>query len=393
MKSISIYLLSFFLFSGYYIGLEVIIATGNSEMSRFYSIPIRILQFSMMIYLSRFIILEKIKIHYFPAFLFFSILYLFKVFYTDNQLYTSEFMPLKKSWQEYIFYFVIMTFLPLISFASFDFRKYSKVVFNAIILSTFLLSLISIYFYSDAIGSGVGRISLLVYQDSDTESTISPLALSYGSALGISLCIYALLFQKNTFYKKVYLFLVISSALVIFFLGASRGSLIAIIASVAAMVYYSNFKRKILLMVLSIISIPLLINIADRIGSNLFERAENTLEGGDSSGRNELWADAWNHFTDYPLLGGRIEVSGIYPHNLFLETLMATGLVGFLLFVPPMIKSFINASKLVKNDKVFLIALILLINGFSQNMFTGAIYNMMVLSSGMGILLSSKNIK
>lgn len=391
MKKIAIYILSFFLFSGYYAGLAIIIVTGLTELSRFYSIPIRILQLALMIFLMRYIFINKIKIDYFLPFILFTVFYFFKVFYTESQLVTSEFLPLMKSWQEYIFYFVIMTFLPIIAFASFDFKKYARLILNSIILSTFLLSIVTLYFYSGAIGSGVGRISLIVYQDSETESTISPLALSYGSALGISLCSYALLFQNNSFYRKFFLFLVIALSVVIFFLGASRGSLVAIILSVFILIYYSDFKRKLLITILSFLSIPVLFIVADKIGSNLFERTENTIEDGDSSGRNALWNDAWNHFLDNPILGGRIEVSGIYPHNMFLETLMATGIVGLLLFSPAIFASFKNASKLIKVNKIFLIPFIIFINGFLQNMFSGAIYNMMVMSAGMGILLSSIN--
>lgn len=391
MKKIAIYILSFLLFSGYYVGLEIIIATGFTELSRFYSIPIRILQLALMLFLMRYIFINKIKIDYFLPFILFTIFYFLKVFYTESQLVTSEFLPLMKSWQEYIFYFVIMTFLPIIAFAAFDFKKYAKVIINSIILSTFLLSIVTIYFYSGAIGSGVGRISLIVYQDSETESTISPLALSYGSALGISLCIYALLFQNNSFFRKIYLFVVIAVSVVIFFLGASRGSLVAIILSVFVLIYFSDLKKKLLVTILSILSIPILFMVADKIGSNLFDRTENTIEAGDSSGRNVLWSDAWNHFLDFPIFGGRIEVSGIYPHNMFLETLMATGVVGLFLFSPAVIASFKNASTLIKINKIFLIPFIIFINGFSQNMFSGAIYNMMVMSAGMGILLSSLN--
>ena len=46
-----------------------------------------------------------------------------------------------------------------------------------------------------------------------------------------------------------------------------------------------------------------------------------------------------------PVLGGSIEVSGIYPHNIILEVLMSTGIIGFMLFVYLFITAFLFLKK------------------------------------------------
>ena len=386
-----IYILSFFLFSGYYIGLEIIISIGRTDISRYYSIPIRIIQFLGMLYLIYKGIKNGLKINSFFFILSFCFLYFLKIFYTENTPIEGNEQPLKNNWIEYIFYYFVATFLPILAFASFNFKEYSKYVINGIIFSSFIFALVSIYIYYDAIGTGVGRISLLVYEDPSQESTISPLALSYGSGLGISLCLYSLFFEKTTFWKRIYLFAVIGASLVIFFMGSSRGALVAVLLSIICLFLYSNYKNKIIAAFFILISIPLSFILSEKIGSNLFERTDDALSSGDTSGRNELWQDAWGQFVNSPILGGRIEVSGIYPHNMFLEVIMATGIVGLVLFFIPFFRTLYNGIKISNKDKIYLIPLIIFINGFSQNMFSGAIYNMTLLSVGYGIFLSNFN--
>jgi O-antigen ligase len=55
---------------------------------------------------------------------------------------------------------------------------------------------------------------------------------------------------------------------------------------------------------------------------------------GDSSGRGELYQQGIKIFSENPIFGGRIlYFDGMYPHNIFLEILMATGIVGLILYL------------------------------------------------------------
>jgi hypothetical protein len=52
------------------------------------------------------------------------------------------------------------------------------------------------------------------------------------------------------------------------------------------------------------------------------------------NGRDLLWLNAWDHIVDSPIFGGNFVLTkgfgaGFYPHNLFLDAFMATGLLGF----------------------------------------------------------------
>ncbi len=110
---------------------------------------------------------------------------------------------------------------------------------------------------------------------------------------------------------------------------------------------------------------------------------------GDASGRQQLWSMAYEEFKHHPFFGGRVEVSGIYPHNVFLELLMATGIFGFLLFLIILFKSFIRGIRAIKYDKIYMIPFLILINGITQHLFSGSIYDAILLFIPMGMIYSS----
>ena len=58
-------------------------------------------------------------------------------------------------------------------------------------------------------------------------------------------------------------------------------------------------------------------------------------EGQGLSDRSMQWESAWNQFLQNPVLGDKIieNYYSFYPHNLVLEVLMATGIVGFFCFM------------------------------------------------------------
>lgn len=379
-----IWIISFFLFSGYYVGLNIIFYLNLSNFSRFYSIPVRLLLSSLMI----FIIIKNFKMRrnkniIFFLFFLFSILYILKILYTQAILNNVE--DLSRNWMEYIFYFISFVFLPFYTFASVDFKVHKKTIIDSLIFSGFLLGLSTIIIFWDLIASGgIGRLNLLTYETG--ESTISPLALSYSGALTLTLCIYILIFEKSSRKHVVYLLLTILFSAVIFFLGASRGSLVALILSVPIFLYFSSNKYRIKIYFIIFLSIPLLIYGAEKLGSSIFDRSFDSIQTGDTSGREGLWSNAITEFIENPVLGGRIEVAGLYPHNIFLEVLMATGIVGFLLFLLIFFNSLKRSLKLIKLDSIYLLALILFVHGFSQHMFTGALWSAILVFVSLGLM-------
>src|SRR5690606_15898431 len=114
----------------------------------------------------------------------------------------------------------------------------------------------------------------------------------------------------------------------------------------------------------------------------------SSVEEGDSSGRGPLWAAAVEEFVEYPFFGGRIEVSGTYPHNIFLEILMATGIIGFILFMIIFFGSVKKGFSSARSNNIYVIPFLIFICGISQHMFTGALWGAITLFAALGMFNS-----
>ncbi|WP_120335743.1 O-antigen ligase family protein [Sphingobacterium siyangense] len=378
-----IYFITFFIYQGYYAGLAIIISLGLTSLSRFYSIPLRILTLIAMTYVIsknyRRLFSKRNKGVMFIVVIFW-ILYFLKIIYHVNMGY-SLFRP---SGLEYMFYAIAFCVFPFFTYASIDFSKYKMTILNSMIFSGFVFGLVCLYLYKDVLSMGVGRISNLKYIDQNASDTLNPLALSYGGVLTLVLCLYKLIYiPLKGWSEKIYIYITIGLSLVLFFLGASRGSMIALVLSAGLFLYFGSFKVRTRALLAIIVSLPILIYGAVLSGSNIFSRLEETVESG-NVGRGELWEDAWNEFALHPFLGNRIEV-GFYPHNMFLETLMSTGIVGFVLLIIILFKGYKKIWFKSKKDVAYLIPFIIANQAISQHIVTGALYFSILVFFSMGL--------
>src|SRR5690606_26405178 len=177
-ETFTVYIVSFFIYAGYYIGLSIIFTTENQYLSRFYSIPLRLgLSFIMLyfIYKSRHVFLNNYKV--ILLLLYFSFYYIIKILYTENSG-----AYLVRPWYEYILFYFIYCLIPFLYFSSIDYNKYYNTILNAFLQSGIILGLLSLIIFKDALtGGGVGRISMLSHETG--KEVISPLALAYSGAL------------------------------------------------------------------------------------------------------------------------------------------------------------------------------------------------------------------
>tara|TARA_R110002050_G_scaffold69630_2_gene150686 strand:+ start:17686 stop:18906 length:1221 start_codon:yes stop_codon:yes gene_type:complete len=381
-----IFIVSFFTFSGFYAILAITISLLGSSATRLITVPVRLLTTILMVsvifysYKKGKQFSKKEKIIKMLFFLFWS-LYIIKLLWHHSQGY-----HLRLNWIEYLFYALNFCILPFFMYMSISFETYKKTILDALIFSGFLMGLTTLYLYKDIITSGIGRISLIIYQNPDME-TLNPLMLSYASILGIMLCFYEILYNKSkTKWYTIYLWATIGLSVVMFLLGASRGSVLALFISILYLSYQADAKIKVRILGLILVLTPVLIWAVAASGSAVFERTSNSFDSG-QTGRESLWMTAWNEFTNYPILGGRIEI-GFYPHNIFIETLMATGILGFLILITILLKSLNRAIVLPKIDSNFIWVAIILIQGVCQHSFTGALYSSILVFFPMGLLYS-----
>lgn len=381
-------IISFFVFSGFYAVLALIIALGLTNSSRLITVPLRVVTTVLMLYVITKVV-YRVKVGNYKKWILFVFCTFWFIYILKVLQNSSAGVHLYRNWFEYIFYAANFCILPFIMFMLIDFKKYSHTILNSLIFSGFLMGIVSLFLYRNILTAGVGRISMAKYSGFESP-TLSPLALSYAGTLTIVLCIYVLLFYKNISKKyKIYLYITIFLSAIMFFLGASRGSVVALVLSMPILFYYGNIKNKVRFAFIFILSVPLLIWGALKTGSAVFTRTMKTADGYKINARGELWTNAWTEFVEHPIFGGRIEI-GFYPHNFILETLMATGIIGFVLLLLFLLPAFKRVFMLASVDKNYIWVFIVLIQGFTQHFFTGAIYTAMLLFFPLGMIFSLK---
>lgn len=327
--------ISFFSYTGFYVGLVLLLSLNLSTLTRFYSIPIRLvitlLSFIFVFYYSN----KGKKATWNNA----NFIYLFWIIYLIKT-YLDILEPVtfySKTPIEFFLYTIIYCIIPFLLFKSVDLKKYSNLIIDSFIFAGFILGVVTIYLYKDIILSGnIGRINQAAYLGFDI-TTINPLILSYTSSLTLGFVFFKLGDNvKKSKTKIIYYLLTIIVSLVLLLIGASRGAVIALVLSLFFLILFGTNKFKKRLLLLLILISPVLFYGIFYIGSSLVGRLSSieNLEGDNSASlRIEYWSDAFLEFNNNPLFGGKLELNDIYPHNIFIEVLMTTGAIGFICFL------------------------------------------------------------
>lgn len=167
--------------------------------------------------------------------------------------------------------------------------------------------------------------------------------------LGVTFCLlslYLLKTKRRLLVKILYVFLAILGIYIMVIAG-SRSPVVALFIG-AIFLYIKNKKRVRVLIFLFILASPIIlftkeiIDMLPVIDNPLYTRVMLSVKSGNTSGRTEIYAQAWEEFTESPIFGNAFLVQGKgyanYPHNLILESLMATGVIGAGFFIGWIIK-------------------------------------------------------
>ncbi|MFK7813538.1 MAG: O-antigen ligase family protein [Maribacter sp.] len=384
-----VYTVSFFLYSGFYAVLALGITIFGSDASRIVSVPIRLLTSILMIIVIIFtLFFQKTKTRSNKKSLIIGFIFtlFWALYFVKILVHQNSPSVLRLEWFEYAFYAVNFVIFPFVMYSRIPFDKYKNTILNSVLFSGFVMGLTCLYLYREILSAGIARIELYVYLNPELE-TLSPLALSYASVLTIMLCVYKLLFKKNL--SKLYLVYIIVTmglSLVMFLLGASRGSVLALAVSIMYLVYQSDFKSKVKIGTLILFMIPIFIWSVAASGSGVVDRTSNSIGSG-NTGREKLWQDAWLEFNNHVFLGGRIEI-GFYPHNIILEILMATGLLGLFIISILFVLGFFKIINLPKIDTNYIWVAIIFLQGFCQYSFSAALYQSTLIFFPLAIILA-----
>lgn len=185
-------------------------------------------------------------------------------------------------------------------------------------------------FYFDKIGGG------RLYLPDDT-TVLNPLILSYISVAGIGIVLYQFYIRRGSLLALATLLCVL---VVPFALGASRGSVLSLIFSAVFVVVARAGKRNLrktngILIILLAFTILALFGDTFVVVINRMTSIYSAIESGASSAsRLGLWRAALEQFSDSPVFGSShvLKGTGAYPHNMFLEIAISTGILGVIAF-------------------------------------------------------------
>lgn len=189
------------------------------------------------------------------------------------------------------------------------------------------------------------RLSVDTDANNSDGSVLNPITISFCGSLLTITTLYFLLFKE--FKYKFLLLIPLLLGIAVLFFGASRGPLFGCIFTIMLLIiskYNRSLKKKIF--IIKTVSIIILLNIlvpltignfisneeivlVSRVNEFYDDRTTNETEE-----RDILIQKALEDFYDSPIIGKQfvLTYNNFYPHNIFVEVLMATGLIGSLFF-------------------------------------------------------------
>jgi O-antigen ligase len=383
----SAYLIAFINFIGFYAIIILVLFLGFEQQSRYFTIPARLLV-AMAILLGFYLKNYRQADNHFVywCFLGFFLVYFFSL-YTKAAAGKDH---LIRPEYEVGLYSFIYAIIPFLYFAEKKEARLYRIFYNAIIASGLLLSVLCLYLYGDILLSGYSRISLA--RHNVFFQIISPLLLSYSGALILGLTLSRLFWGETSMKQFIWYGVIFLFGLIPFFLGASRGSVVALLLPFM-IISLVKFSRKIRVKTLFILGLFTMVTIflAAYVGTGVFTRVLRILHdiqyGGASVVRLEIWSAAIDQFLSSPIFGSSIGMEKyFYPHNIFIEVLMSTGLIGFLPFALLIIYSFHKSFLIIKHRPEFIWITVLFWQGFILQLFSGALYTAVFFWSGLGLI-------
>lgn len=386
IKNPLFYLTFFLSFLGFYVVLLLVFNVGKADLSRQLTIPMRMIigLSSVLIYVFNFRNRQP-YLNWFYSFVFVYVIRILVDYNAIRYFYIS--------YTDLIFFFLSFVLIPFVGLSKVDYKVVNfKKLYNTFLVSALLFSTFSILTYGEYIGQ-VGRVSA---STTGEESSMSPLILSYCGALIIGVVSFYLLYTKKIKKRIKYLSLVtVGLAVIPFFLGASRGSIFAIFFPFF-MIAISNlsFKSTLKYILLFIIIIVLFVYLDEYLGSGLLNRFMGTSEaierGGTSASRLDIWNKSLGQFVEFPIFGDRLNTVDVdyYPHNIYLEVLQTTGVIGGIPFFVLFCKAIKASFDIFRNYIEYAWIPVIFIQAVMKHMFSGALYNASWFWASMVMVLS-----
>jgi O-antigen ligase len=377
----------FLSFLGYYAILLLIVISGMNVNNRAVTIPVRIFIVALLgtIYFSN----PKLKFQKGLIYFFiFSFAYLTRILF--EYLDPSSIFHIPEV--EFFLYFMSFVFLPLFFVSQFELahENYEQ-IFWSIVIGALIFALLSLFFYYSLVGS-IAHIMLVSRNQMDI---ISPLIFSYGAVLGIGVSISYLITNKTKGFKKLIIYFVVILCFGPFLLGASRGSIITLVFPFIFYLLFAAGIKKKGKIIFAIICLSIIFSVtAENFSKGFINRISMTQERVESGTeiRLSLWGSCIQQFVENPVFGNSLnnERFNAFPHNILLEVLITTGIIGFVPFIFFLYIIFKKMKIIVETDSQYFWICFIFLQAFSTSMFSGSLYNSSWFALGSAFLIGFK---
>lgn len=239
----------------------------------------------------------------------------------------------------------MMTFVTL--FFSGYFLKFDKKALSQLFgVTLFANILIVLYLFKNG-GVSVEALAYRASVDTDSGNVLNPITIGQFGVFGVVSAAGLMMREERSIISIVVAISAMAISVCNVFLGASRGPiLVGAIVLLLIVYYYGYSQEKTSMFVLKVWAyfcaagaafyvfvIPFVSATRISVFSRIREMFHQKLKG-EKEIRDYEWESAIVQFKEHPVLGDKYinDFDNYYPHNVYLEVLMSTGIIGGFLF-------------------------------------------------------------
>lgn len=311
----------------------------NIENSRIFAVPYRVIVFFFSIY----IIIKNFSFKKFRNIAMISMIFFWLIYSIKSYLsFTRDSYEVlfQQSFIEIYIRIFVIAFIPSIALLFINYRKVDMFMVGKGFFYTLLVMLTLNLIYAAVMPYHIQILYIF-----------SIYYISYGH-LGTSLVLISLFFllfkpKELPFYLVLCGFLLGITTIII--AGARSPFLALMIVIPYLLIIKKDYKLIVVFVILLLLSVGSIYILEKNVNFEMMfvDRTYLWLFEGDNSLRTPLFERSLDIFKANPIFGGRTHYeNGMYPHNIFLELLMATGIVGFIIYILKFIP-------VIKNFKIF----------------------------------------
>lgn len=320
----------------------------------------------------------------------------FWILYSIRLIYDREYIGIKFGASSLKFYSIafgscLFTALAIILNTRYVKLQVAKRIFYVTILLACISIILTILKVYGSLNLAViaSRAAFYIEVEGEEIAVLNPITISFSGELLAIFSLASILLFKNTRIANFFYTISFFLGLFVLILGASRGPLfVAVILLTFLFLIYFWYVRKTQMFFLKLFTTPLVllllfiqfvlpnvawkdIEIVNRL--LLFAEGQST---GDKEVRNYLWESAWQQFLEHPILGDQFleRTYSHYPHNIYLESLMATGIIGGTIFLSLIVYLLVLVLRHVLNRQKVVIFSLLLLSTLLANLTSGSLF-------------------